>query len=169
MRTLKWLIIVIILAGVDQAIKLWAEANLPLQQIADFLKLPGPFSLDLYRTYNEGVAFSFLSSFGPEMLIALTVTIIAFVLWLWRSLDPARWLSSLAYAFVISGAIGNLIDRIRIEKVIDYLLFHTQTWSFAVFNFADALISVGAAMIILDEILAWRKDRQNNATPGPQT
>ena len=168
MRILKWLVVVLVLAGVDQAIKLWAEANLPLQQVSQLLNLPGPFRLDLYRTYNEGVAFSFLSGIGPQLLSGLMILIVVFVLWLWRSLDPTRWISSLAYAFVIGGAIGNLIDRIRIEKVIDYVLFHSETWSFAIFNFADALISVGAALIILDEVLVWRKDRKDDTAPGPQ-
>ena len=62
-------------------------------------------------------------------------------------------------SLVIGGALGNLIDRAVFGYVIDYFLFHTPVWSFAVFNLADAAITVGVGLIILDELLAWRRDR----------
>ena len=58
---------------------------------------------------------------------------------------------------IIAGAIGNLIDRFLHGYVIDYVLFYTETWSFAVFNLADSFITLGAASIVIDEILHARR------------
>jgi signal peptidase II len=96
---------------------------------------------------------------GPLPLIIISLFVIGFVLWLWRASPPERWISHIGYGTIIGGAIGNLIDRALHGYVIDYFLFHTPRWSFAVFNFADAAITVGAGCIILDEILTWRRER----------
>jgi signal peptidase II len=74
------------------------------------------------------------------------------VLWLWRRTSKERWLAHLGFALIIAGALGNLVDRFLYGHVIDYVLFHTETWSFAVFNLADSFISVGAVAVILDEM-----------------
>ena len=150
----------VLLVGLDQASKWLVENNLPFQQVVDLLPMLG-----FYRTYNEGIAFSFLSSLNDTVLIIFTALIIAFIIWLWRGLDRARWISSIGYALVLGGAIGNLVDRVLLGKVVDFILFHTANWSFAVFNLADTFITVGAAAIILDEIINARaashqKDRQ---------
>jgi signal peptidase II len=60
---------------------------------------------------------------------------------------------------IIAGALGNIIDRFIYGHVVDYVLFYTQTWSFAVFNLADSFISVGAVLILVDEILAHRASK----------
>jgi len=60
------------------------------------------------------------------------------------------------FAMVISGAVGNLIDRVTQGHVIDFFLLHTENWAFAVFNVADAFITVGAIAIIIDELLSLR-------------
>ena len=56
-------------------------------------------------------------------------------------------------AMIIGGAVGNIIDRIQHSYVIDYIYFHTPVWSFAIFNLADVFISLGAVLILVDEIL----------------
>ena len=63
------------------------------------------------------------------------------------------------FALIIGGAAGNVIDRVVHGHVIDYILFHTPVWSFAIFNLADAFITVGAIMVVLEEFLGWRRDR----------
>lgn len=155
---LRWAGLISIMVALDQMIKYWVENTLPLYTRVDML----PF-LSLFRTYNEGVAFSALSDLGRWPLVILTIAIIIFVLWLWRGLAPERKLSAIGFGLVISGAIGNLIDRVRLGKVIDMVLFHIDSlqFQFAVFNFADTLITLGAIAIILDEFLAWRSGRKN--------
>jgi signal peptidase II len=66
-------------------------------------------------------------------------------------------LARAGFALIVGGALGNLIDRSVYGHVIDYILFHTPSWSFAVFNLADAFISVGAVLVILDEFVGWRR------------
>ncbi|MBW3097600.1 signal peptidase II [Pseudohoeflea coraliihabitans] len=138
----------------DQAIKALVEASLPLHQVVPVL----PF-LAWYRTYNEGIAFSLLSGFGDLGLIILSVVVVGFVLVLKAQTSKARTLAHLGFAFIIGGAIGNLIDRVLHGYVIDYVLVHAGRWSFAVFNLADAFITIGAALIILEELMAWQRSR----------
>jgi signal peptidase II len=109
--------------------------------------------LALYRTYNLGVAFSMLSGMDGWFIVGMRLVIVAFVIWLWRRTGKQRTFAHLGYAFIIAGALGNLIDRFLYGHVIDYILFHTETWSFAVFNLADSFITIGAGCVILDELM----------------
>lgn len=138
----------------DQWIKQMVEAGLEMHEQIDVL----PF-LALYRTYNTGVAFSMFSWVSDKGLIVMSSLVVAFVLYLAARSDPSRILARTGFALIIGGAIGNLIDRAVYGHVIDYILFHTPVWSFAVFNLADAFISIGAGLVILDELLAWRRER----------
>jgi signal peptidase II len=151
---LPYAAVTVLAIALDQWIKSLVEARLPLQQMVELL----PF-LALYRTYNTGVAFSMFASFGDKGLIALSLAVIAFVFVLaWRT-APAQWLARAGFALILGGAVGNLIDRAVYGHVIDYVLFHTPVWSFAIFNLADAFISVGAALVVLEEFLTWRRAR----------
>lgn len=144
--------LVVALVGLDQGVKYLVETNLKFQSLVDVL----PF-LGLYRTWNEGVAFSLLWGLDDRALVFGTSLIVLFVGWLAYRTNPTNWLARLGFTLIIGGAIGNLIDRVTLGYVVDYVLFHTTVWSFAVFNLADAFISVGAALIILEELIVWRK------------
>ncbi len=109
--------------------------------------------LALYRTYNLGVAFSMLSGMDGWFIVGMRLIIVAFVVWLWQRTGKQRTFAHLGYALIIAGALGNLIDRFLYGHVIDYILFHTETWSFAVFNLADSFITIGAGCVILDELI----------------
>ncbi|HHZ08987.1 MAG TPA: signal peptidase II [Rhizobiales bacterium] len=140
--------------ALDQWVKYLVETRLEMQEKVDVL----PF-LALYRTFNTGIAFSMLSWFGDKGLIVVTLAVAAFILFLaWRS-DPTQVFARFGFALILGGAIGNLIDRILYGHVVDYVLFHTPIWSFAVFNLADTFISVGAGLVILEEFLLWRRGR----------
>jgi signal peptidase II len=148
-------LIVIASVILDQAIKRLVETRLTMEELVPVL----PF-LGLYRTWNIGVAFSKLSNIGPNALVVMTLLIIAFVGWLWSRVGAEKRYARLGFALIIGGAIGNLIDRVFLGHVIDYILFHTPFWSFAVFNLADALISVGALFILIQEFADWRGARR---------
>jgi len=135
----------------DQIVKQLVEAYLPLQEMVPV----APF-LALYRTYNLGVAFSMLEDMHGWFIVSMRLVIVVFVLWLWRKTAADRTFAHLGFAFIIAGAAGNLLDRFFYGHVIDYILFHTQTWSFAVFNLADSFITIGAGCVILDEFLHAR-------------
>ena len=142
----------LIAALLDQGVKQWAEAALPFHELVPLL----PF-LGLYRTYNTGVAFSLFSGSGAWGLLVMTVLVIGFVLFLALRTEGHQRLARAGFALVVGGALGNLVDRSVHGHVIDYVLFHTPVWSFAVFNLADAFITVGAGLVLLDEVLAMRR------------
>lgn len=154
MKTRYGIILVCIFVVLDQLSKYWVESSLPFHNQVPVI----PF-LSWLRTYNEGIAFSFLSSMNDWVLVGLTVIIIIFVLWLWKNSPEERFWSRLGFAFVVGGAIGNLIDRAMLGHVIDFIQFHTDTWSFAIFNVADIFVNVGAGLIILDELRSMKSER----------
>ena len=146
----------VITVGLDQLIKHWVVDTLAVGEEIDLL----PF-LSLYHARNPGIAFSMLSSVSDWGLIALTLCIICFVIWLWKNAGPEKSLSRFGFLLVIGGAIGNLIDRIRFHYVIDYISFHINgVFSFAIFNLADSFITVGAVLIVLDELLHWKREKR---------
>lgn len=154
------LIGIIALVALDQGIKYWVEQTMALHEEIPLL----PF-LSLLHARNPGVAFSMLSSFPDFGLIVLSLAIIAFVAFLWWKTKPDRKLARLGFLLVIGGAVGNLIDRVRFHYVIDYIYFHIgDVFSFAIFNLADAFITIGAVLIIADELFAWVKERKHKKT-----
>ena len=156
--------LVLLLLVLDQGSKALVEAFLPFHERVALLPV-----LSLFRTYNQGIAFSFFSGFSDRVLIALTVAIMLFVIWLWRQAHPDRIWARLGFALVFGGALGNLVDRVVHGHVIDFVLFHVGGWSFAVFNLADSFISVGAVLIVIDELLDLRRAAGRRDTPGDGT
>lgn len=136
----------------DQWIKHLVDTNMPLGGRIELL----PF-LALFHTRNEGVAFSMFSGSGSTALSALSFGVIALMLWLWSRTTAQDRIARLGFALILGGAIGNLIDRATQGYVTDYVLFHTPVWSFAVFNLADTFITVGAGLVILQELVHWRR------------
>ena len=139
----------------DQWIKWLVEAYLPFHEMVELV----PF-FALYRTYNPGIAFSMLAWLGGGGLVVLTLSIVVFVGWLAVRTGPDQTWARIGFALIIGGAIGNLIDRVALGHVIDYFLFHTPVWSFAIFNLADVFITFGAGFVILEELLGWRRARK---------
>lgn len=160
MRISPVLAIIPLAIAADQLVKWLVETRLAYEQLVPVL----PF-LGLYRTWNEGIAFSFLEGLPDALLVILTVLIIGFVLYLWSRTPVSHVVARIGFALIIGGALGNLIDRALLGHVVDYVLFHTPVWSFAVFNLADSFISVGAALIVLQEVIDWRRGRASDANP----
>lgn len=155
----KMALLIAALIGVDQLVKWLVETKLAFQTLVEVI----PF-LGLYRTWNEGIAFSWLWGLDGRLLIVMTACITLFVIWLARQTKPENWVARLGFSLIIAGAIGNMIDRSIYNHVIDYILFYTQSWSFAVFNLADAYISVGAGAILLSEFWDWRAEKNQGPT-----
>ncbi len=146
------------LVGLDQWSKYLVETRLEYQVPVDVI----PF-FSFLRIHNDGVSFSMLSGFGVGGLIGISLFVLAVVVWIWSKVEPHRWIAHLGFSLIMAGAIGNLIDRVSLGVVIDFIQFHTSSWSFAIFNVADAYISVGVGAIIIDEFLAWRAGRNSDA------
>jgi signal peptidase II len=155
-RTLDAVLTVLIAIGADQVIKLLVVRFMALGESIEIL----PF-LALFHARNEGIAFSMLNNFHGWGLAAISAAVLLFVFWLWRNTPADRRLANFGFALIVGGAVGNLIDRVSLGYVVDYILFHTPVWSFAVFNLADSFISIGAVLILIDEVVLSRR----RATP----
>ena len=139
---------------VDQWIKHVVQTSMEMHEAIEIL----PF-FALYRTYNTGVAFSMFAESGDWRLIAVVIAVTLFIVWLAIRSGPHQVWARTGFALIVGGALGNLIDRALLGHVVDYLYFHTPWWSFAVFNLADAAITVGAGLVILQEVLDWLRER----------
>ncbi|MCP4188267.1 MAG: lipoprotein signal peptidase [Gammaproteobacteria bacterium] len=149
---LKTLWISFLVVGLDQATKLIAEAQLPFHQTVSVI----PY-FDWYLTYNTGAAFSFLAEAGgwQRWFFAITSIVVSAVIFVWlRKLERDDHLTAIALCLILGGAIGNLIDRIYLGYVIDYIQVWLGSYPWPAFNIADAAISVGAAILILSSFVS---------------
>ena len=116
---------------------------------------------NLVRVHNLGAAFSFLSDAGGwqrGFFTGLGIVAALVMVWMLRSHAGQRLFCS-AISFILGGAIGNVIDRLLHGYVVDFLDFHWAGWHFPAFNVADCAITVGAGLLILDELLRVRRGR----------
>jgi signal peptidase II len=104
--------------------------------------------LTLYRVENTGIAFSFLSG-GGLPLMALTLVIAAVVVGFWVRANDGGKIAAAGFALIVGGAVGNLIDRVRLGSVVDFLLLHFGERTLFVFNLADAALTIGPALLIV--------------------
>ena len=126
-------------------------------QLGDSLTVTSFFNL--VRAHNAGAAFSFLASAGGWqrwLFTGIGVAAVLFIVWMLRS-HAGQKLFCFALALILGGALGNVIDRVLYGYVVDFLDFHYAGWHFPAFNVADSGITVGAAFLILDEVLRVRR------------
>jgi signal peptidase II len=123
--------------------------------------------LDITRMHNVGAAFSFLASasgWQRWVFIGLAVIVsVGICVWLLRA-RRVHGLLACGLALVLGGAVGNLIDRVRLGHVIDFIHFHWDRAYFPAFNVADSAITVGAACLLLDALLEGRRKPDANTT-----
>jgi signal peptidase II len=120
-------------------------------------ELTGFFNLVL--VFNKGAAFSLFAQapgWQTPLLVAFALAAAAIVSVLIVR-NPARGLLCLGLALILGGAVGNLIDRLRFGHVVDFLDFHALGWHWPAFNVADAAISVGAVLLILEGFVHHEK------------
>ena len=153
---LRWLGLSFIVVLADQFTKVLIVGYF---QLGDSTLVTSFFNL--VRAHNTGAAFSFLngaSGWQRWFFTAIGVAAAALIFWLLRSHASQR-LFSFALAFILGGAIGNVFDRVLYGHVVDFLDFHWRNWHFPAFNVADSAITIGAACLILDELLRVRRAR----------
>lgn len=120
-----------------------------------------PF-FDLILVYNTGAAFGMGQAISRWAFIGIGLGVSVLLLALLRQPSHTRW-GHWGMALLLSGALGNVIDRLWHGHVIDFLLFYWRQWYFPAFNIADAFITLGALFIIIDE---WCKKRPAGASHG---
>jgi len=145
----KWLGLSALIVAADQLAKYAAvhglAAGTPVEVTSFF---------NLALVYNAGAAFSILShaaGWQRWLFIAVALIASAWIVWLLRKYPHER-LFALALSLVLAGAIGNVIDRILVGAVIDFLDFHALGYHWPAFNVADSAITCGAALLIWDAL-----------------
>jgi signal peptidase II len=159
---LKWFWLSAVVLLLDQGSKLLADARLVFHEPVSVL----PF-FNLRLAYNTGAAFSFLGNAGgwQRWFFASISVLVIGVLVVWmRRLKPEQWPLSLAFALIIGGALGNLIDRLVYGHVIDFIDVYYKTWHWPTFNIADSAIFLGAALLLLDAWVAHRHEKRAAGT-----
>lgn len=157
-RMAGWLALAMAVVAIDQAVKWTILHTFSLGERVNVI--PGFFDLTLL--YNPGAAFSFLANAGGWQrwfFTAIGVVASVFIVFLLRQ-SAGQKLFSFGLAMILGGAIGNVVDRLIHEKVVDFLLFYVHPNYFPAFNLADSAITLGAICLILDEILRWRRNRK---------
>ncbi|MEQ9465425.1 MAG: signal peptidase II [Haliea sp.] len=152
--TAGWYAVALLVIVLDQLSKGMAEQYLDYGRP---LVLTSWFNLTLQ--YNPGAAFSFLSDAGgwQRYFFSGVAVVISGILVVWlHRLPPTLRLLPLSLALILGGALGNLWDRVALGHVVDFISVHYGGYFFPAFNIADSAISVGAALMILDSLLATR-------------
>ena len=153
---LQWLGLAFIILIADQLTKVMI---LGYYQLGDSTFVTSFFNV--VRAHNSGAAFSFLAGAGGWQrwfFTVIGVVAAGVIIWMLKN-HGGQKLFAFALACILGGAIGNVIDRVMYGYVVDFLDFHWAGWHFPAFNIADAAISIGAACLILDELLRVRRSR----------
>jgi signal peptidase II len=120
--------------------------------------------LDIIHARNPGAAFSFLATAGGWQRWAFTafaLVVSGWILWaLRRTVVAGQRLQCAGLMLIVSGALGNAIDRMRHGYVVDFIAVHWNEAYFPAFNVADSCITVGAGLILLDALLQWRREQR---------
>lgn len=157
---LPWLALSAVVIALDQASKFWVRSNVALYwERIELL----PF-LNLVHFRNEGAAFSFLADAGGWQVVFLIVLGLAvsavLIRWLRKMPEGEQQLLAAALALIVGGALGNVLDRAALGAVTDFVDLHAAGYHFPAFNVADSAISVGAALLIVDSIREWLRERR---------
>ena len=155
-RAETWLLLSALVVLADQVSKAYIAGHFLEFEFVRILPV-----LDITCMHNVGAAFSFLASasgWQRWVFIGLAVVVsIGITIWLFRLPRGAHPLLAAGLALVLGGAIGNVIDRIRLGYVIDFIHFHWERAYFPAFNVADSAITVGAACLLLDAFFEARR------------
>jgi signal peptidase II len=157
-------IVLIVIFCVDQATKMIVDRMLPLHSSVPVIE--NFFNLTYIR--NTGAAFGLLAQSGEffrrTFLIGFSLAAIGFIILMLRRLPESEKALTIALGFILSGAVGNLIDRLMYGEVIDFLDFYWNGYHWPAFNVADSFITIGVAIILYR--LATTKDPDPFAPRG---
>ena len=160
---LRWIWIAALVIVLDQMTKFWIVASIPDGGTVYVLPV-----FNIIHTYNPGAAWSMFADAGGSQRwvfsgLAIVVSIVL-VYWLRRISLAAQTLLAFGLTLILGGAIGNVIDRLRLGHVVDFLQVHWNGAYFPAFNVADSAITVGAACVILDALRELSRERRLKRT-----
>lgn len=157
--------LIIVLTAIDQLLKFLVVKNIDFGEIIKVIKFGSHDIFSLTHITNEGAAWSLMAG-KTWFLIGLPLIVIAGALFYMFRKQKESKLQLVSLSMIIAGGLGNLIDRIRIKKVVDYILF--EPVDFPVFNFADICVVVGAVLfciyiIVIEEMQNKKKKSAEKA------
>jgi signal peptidase II len=164
---LVWLWLTAILLIIDQATKIWADNNLAPVYGGPIIEVMPHFDLNL--AYNYGAAFSFLGDAGGWqrwLFTAIAVAIsVALLVWMYKT-PKSHKLPNIGMALILSGAIGNLYDRLAYGYVIDFIDWYVSKdgYHWPTFNIADSVILIGVGLLIIDSFKNPEKNSQKESS-----
>ena len=154
-------IFLIFLVIADQLSKYFVVKNLSIGESFNIFSF-----LDLYLIFNTGIAFSFFDDggvYGRWVLVTLVLLVCIYLTYILFT-ERLRKYESVALLMILSGGIGNLIDRTLSGHVIDFIHFYYLNYSFYIFNFADTFITIGVMIYILDLLMIKLNSDGNKAS-----
>lgn len=154
----KWsplLVIASLVILLDQLTKLWIIDNVVVGQTIPILPSLQPY-LQITRTTNTGFAFG-IGEGGSSIILILSSIITLVLLWMYNNLSEADRLQHIAFAMLIGGALGNIIDRIRLNHVVDFVHITIPNVISNVSNFADHFVVLGVIILLIDSLLHEQK------------
>ncbi len=150
--TAPFFIIAGILAALDQLTKYLIVKTIPLN--TGMAIIPG--LLNLVDVRNKGGAFSIFARsghpWGQYVFMGLTIIVVAAIAYAYGKIGKRDNWTRIAYICIAGGAMGNLVDRIRLREVIDFIDVYAGSWHWPAFNVADSAISTGAVMLLVSLI-----------------
>lgn len=163
-RYIAWMVVAGLVVVADQAAK-WAI----VEWVQLYGKVPINSFINLTHQQNTGAAFSFLagaSGWQRWFFVVLAAGVSAVIaVWLWRIKTEGPLVLMAGLSLVLGGAVGNLIDRAKLGYVTDFIQVWFGNWAFPSFNVADAAISVGAALLIIDALFLSGRDTKKGSEP----
>jgi signal peptidase II len=133
----------------DLASKYWASSSLPFGKPIPLI--PGLFQFTL--VHNTGAAFSIGRNWSVPFFVVASLVALGVVGYLFHRLDPSEKFSLWGLVLILAGAVGNLVDRVRLGHVVDFFDLFVGKYHWPAFNLADAWITVGAILFALDLVL----------------
>lgn len=161
-RFALWLVLAIVVIGLDQ----WSKLAV-LARFAEYESLPVTSFFNLVLVYNPGAAFSFLAGHDGWQRWFFVILAAVICSWLLRLIwvHRAETLQPGAFALIVGGAIGNVIDRLIHGRVVDFLDFYLGSYHWPAFNLADSAICLGVGLMILAQLQESRREKQQKANP----
>src|SRR5689334_12298854 len=162
---LKWWWIAAAAIVLDQLTKWWIVESIPNGGSVTVLPV-----LNIIHTYNPGAAWSMFANAGGAQRwvfsgLAVVVSVVL-VYWLRRLMLSTQALLTTGLTLILGGAIGNVIDRLRIGHVVDFVQVHWGNSYFPAFNVADSAISIGAVFVVLDALREAQRERKLKGVAG---
>ena len=154
-------IISVVVLFLDQATKIFIDRTMDLHSTITVVE--NFFNITYIR--NKGAAFGFLaeSSFRLPFFILISIIAVVVIIGIFRKLRPDQKLTAVSLSLIFAGALGNLIDRVRLGEVIDFIYVHWYEHYWPAFNVADSAICVGVFLLALDML----RDEQRKKSAGP--